>query len=105
MVTRNVRTPNGLESLDIGGNTGDCYNVVESVNDLPAPVGGVRTLPAGTVTLVCGVITLPAGERIVVPNDAVLQGRHPEADGIVGTSMRRLSTRPATACICASFFS
>ena len=61
-----------------------CYNVVESLNDLPAPVGGVRTLPAGTVTLVCGVITLPAGERIVVPDDAVLQGRHPEADGIVG---------------------
>ena len=84
MVTRNVRTPNGLESLDIGGNTGDCYNVVESVNDLPAPVGGVRTLPAGTVTLVCGVITLPAGERIVVPNDSVLQGRHPEVDGIIG---------------------
>lgn len=62
----------------------DCYNVVESLDDLPAPVAGVRTLPAGTATLICGVISLPPGETIVVPNDSILVGRDADLDGILG---------------------
>jgi len=60
------------------------YNEVTQLSDLPAPVSGVRTLPAGTATRICGTITLPAGERIVVPSDSVLTGRDAALDGIVG---------------------
>jgi len=79
-----VRTPEGFLNTEGVSGLANCYNVVESLADLPEPVAGVRTLPAGTATLICGVITLPAGEKIVVPNDAVLVGRDPDLDGILG---------------------
>jgi len=62
----------------------ECYSIVKSLADLPGPVAGVRTLPPGVATFVCGQITLPAGERVVVPNDSILIGRDPDFDGIVG---------------------
>lgn len=67
----------------------DCYNVVESLDDLPAPVAGVRTLPAGTATLICGVISLPPGETIVVPNDSILWAETPTSTGFWATWMHR----------------
>ena len=67
-----TRTPEGFKNIGDAGDLGDCYNVVESLADLPSAVAGVRTLPAGTATLICGAIGLPAGEKIVVPNDAIL---------------------------------
>jgi hypothetical protein len=66
------------------GEFSKCFNVVSSIDDLPPPVGGVRTLPSGIGTLICGQITLPAGESILVPNDSVLLGRDPDFDGIIG---------------------
>jgi len=78
-----VRTPEGYRPIPAVAMLGDCYNVVESLDDLPAPVGGVRTLPAGP-TLICGVISLPIGESLLVPSDAVLLGRDADIDGIIG---------------------
>lgn len=78
-----VRTPEGYRPIPAVAMLGDCYNVVESLDDLPAPVGGVRTLPAGP-TLICGTISLPIGESLLVPSDAVLLGRDADIDGIIG---------------------
>lgn len=78
------RTPEGYKNIGDAAELGDCYNVVASLGDLPPAVGGVRTLPAGTATLICGIISLPPNEKIVVPDDAILIGRDPDIDGILG---------------------
>lgn len=87
------RTPEGYKNIGDAAELGDCYNVVASLADLPAPVGGVRTLPANTATLICGVITLPAGEKVVVPNDAILTGRDADLDGVLGDRVTRSPSR------------
>lgn len=57
---------------------------VSSVEDLPPPVAGVRTLPENSVVVIEGEVTLPAGERIVVPDTSILRGRDTDFDGLIG---------------------
>ena len=57
---------------------------VSSVADLPPPVAGVRTLPENSVVVVEGEVTLPPGERIVVPDTSILRGRDTDFDGLLG---------------------
>jgi len=57
---------------------------VSSVDDLPPPVAGVRTLPENSVVVVEGEVTLPPNERIVVPDSSILRGRDTDFDGLLG---------------------
>ena len=57
---------------------------VSSPDDLPPPVAGVRTLPENSVVVIEGEVTLPAGERIVVPDTSILRGRDTDFDGLIG---------------------
>jgi hypothetical protein len=58
---------------------------VSSLADLPPPSGGgVRTLPVDSVVVIEGEITLPPGERIVVPDTSILRGRDTDFDGLIG---------------------
>jgi len=57
---------------------------VSSPDDLPPPVAGVRTLPENSIVVIEGEVTLPNGERIVVPDTSILRGRDADFDGLIG---------------------
>lgn len=53
-------------------------------NDLPAPVGGVITLPQNVVVEIQGQVDLDNDVQIFVPETTVIVGRDADTDGIVG---------------------
>jgi len=79
-----VVIPRSGSLLSTGGAEPSTYeHVVESPDDLPSPVAGVRTLLDG-VTRIVGTVTLPAGESVEIPDAGVLFGRSSSIDTLAG---------------------